>query len=149
MLESTDLLRENLMQLTIRFSGGKPSDFGSHDSEEILLSALDRFRHRLKQVYLYIENVNGPRGGIDKQCRCVLHLRRIPPVVVQDKDSCMNSLIHRVASRAVYALSQKADRQTKRVKQNRKARGQVIAIEAEAWDDKQLSAMSSDDVNPK
>jgi putative sigma-54 modulation protein len=113
-----------MMQPTIRFCGAKPADFANHDFEDVLLNALDRFRHRLKQVYLYLEDVNGPRGGIDKQCRCVLHLRRIPPVVIQDQDECMSSLVHRVASRAVYALSQKADRQKKRIKQNRKSRRQ-------------------------
>ena len=106
------------MQLTIRSSGGKRSDFGSHDYDEILLGALDRFRNRLKQVCLYIEDVNGPRGGADKQCRCVLHLRRMPPVVIQDKDESMQALIQRVANRASYALSQKVDRHAQRGKQN-------------------------------
>lgn len=98
------------MQLTLHFSGGKRSTFGKHDYEGILTHALERFAHRLKQVSLYVEDVNGPRGGIDKQCRCVLHLRRMPPVVIQDKDESMSSLIYRVANRAAYALSQKAER---------------------------------------
>lgn len=107
------------MLLSIRFSGGKRTDFGDHDYEEILSRALDRFRHRLKQVYLYIEDVNGPRGGVDKQCRCVLHLRRMAPIVIQDQDENLTALINRVANRASYALSQKADRKTRQVKQNR------------------------------
>ncbi len=119
------------MQLTMRFSGGKRSDFGDHDYEEVLLGSLERFGHRLKQVYLYIEDVNGPRGGIDKQCRCVLHLRRMPPVVVQDEDESMGALIQRVANRAAYALSQKVDRKSKRVKQNRTARKQPLVSVAE------------------
>lgn len=102
------------MQLTLRFSGGTRADFGNHDYEEILSSALARFSHRLKQAYLYVEDVNGPRGGIDKQCRCVLHLRRMPPVVIQDQDESMSSLIYRVANRASYALSQKLERSHQR-----------------------------------
>jgi hypothetical protein len=51
----------------------------------------------------------------------VLHLRRMPPVVIQDQDESMTSLIHRVANRASFVLSQKADRRTKRVRKNRKA----------------------------
>jgi hypothetical protein len=120
-----------MMQLTIRFSGGKRSDVGDQDYEQVLLSSLERFRHRLKHVYLYIEDVNGPRGGIDKQCRCVLHLRRMPPVVIRDEDANMNALIHRVAKRAAYAMSQKADRKTKRVKQNRSAPKQLPVSVAE------------------
>ena len=108
------------MQLNIRFSGGTRSDFGYHDYEEILASSLERFQHRLKQVYLYVEDINGPRGGIDKQCRCVLHLRRMPPIVIQDQDETMGALLYRVANRASYALSQRVDRTKKRSKQGRK-----------------------------
>lgn len=107
------------MQLTLHFSGGKRSTFGKHDYEGILTHALERFAHRLKQVSLYVEDVNGPRGGIDKQCRCVLHLRKMPPVVIQDQDESMSSLIYRVANRAAYALSQKAERIKSRKQRSR------------------------------
>jgi len=85
------------MNLTIRFSGGQPADFGHHDFEGILTNSLQRFAQRLKRVYLYIEDINGPRRGVDKQCRCVLHLRRLPPVVIRDQDESMFALIHRVS----------------------------------------------------
>lgn len=115
------------MQLTIRFSGGKRSDFGNHDLEGVVQTSLERFKNGLKQVYLYVEDVNGPRGGVDKQCRCVLHLRRMPPIVIQDQDEDMATLIYRVANRAAYALSQKTDRQNKRVLRNRSGRQQLLA----------------------
>lgn len=126
---------EKAMRLTVRFSGGKRSDFGNHDYEGVLSEALKRFKHRLKQVYLYVEDVNGPRGGIDKQCRCVLHLRRLPPIVIQDEDKSMPALLRRVADRATYALSQKVDRKTKRVKRDRKQRKQLLVAAADGWDD--------------
>ena len=119
------------MQFNIRFSGGKRTDFGDHDYENVLLSALDRFRHRLQQVQLYVEDVNGPRGGIDKQCRCVLHLRQMAPIVIQDQDENMIALIYRVANRASYALSQRAARKTKRSKQYRIASKQSLVAVAE------------------
>ncbi|MEQ8667646.1 MAG: hypothetical protein RIC12_00650 [Pirellulales bacterium] len=127
------------MQFTIRFSGGKRSDFGDYDYEDILSSALDRFRHRLKQVYLYLEDVNGPRGGVDKQCRCVLHLRRMPPVVIQDQDDNMNALIHRVANRASYAISQRADRKSKGAKHNRRPRKQPLFVVTENGEQQEIA----------
>lgn len=110
------------MQFTIRLSSSVRSDLGNHRFEEVLTRSLDRFRHRLKKVFVFIHDVNGPRGGVDKQCRCVLHLKRMPPVVIQDQDESVTSLIHRVANRASYALSEKVDRRNKRVLQNRRAR---------------------------
>lgn len=114
------------MQMAIRFSGGKRSDFGNHAYEEVLSNALDRFGHQLKKVTLYVQDINGPRGGVDKQARCVLHLRRMSPIVISDKDSSMSALLYRVANRASYALSQKTDRRAKRVKQNRTGRKQPL-----------------------
>ncbi|QGQ25642.1 hypothetical protein F1728_24470 [Gimesia benthica] len=102
------------MQINIHFSGGKRSDFGNHDFERVLAGSLERFERRLKSAHLYITDVNGPKGGIDKHCRCVLHLRRMSPIVIQDQDASMNALLYRVANRASYALTQKVDRRNKR-----------------------------------
>lgn len=110
------------MHVTIRFRGTKRPDLGNHDYEDVLKSALARFQHRLRQVYLYVEDVNGPRGGVDLQCRCVLHSRGIPPIVIEDKDASVEALVHRVASRAAYVLSQKVDRQ---VRQSTRGRSRV------------------------
>lgn len=115
------------MQINIRFSGGKRSDFGDHSLEAVVFSSLERFQHRLKQVYLYLEDVNGPRGGIDKQCRCVLHLRHLPPVVIQDQDEDATTLIYRVANRAAHALSRKTDRHNKRAVQGNSVRETSLA----------------------
>ena len=37
--------------------------------ERKLKLALDRFDHRLDRVQVHLEDVNGPRGGLDKHCR--------------------------------------------------------------------------------
>lgn len=102
------------MDMTIRFSGGNRTDFGYHKYEEVILGALERFKHLVRHVQVYIEDTNGPRGGVDKQCRCVLHLRQMPPIVIQDKHENVGALIHRLAERAAYSLSQKADRKKKK-----------------------------------
>lgn len=104
------------MQLTVHFSGAERHAFGQHEYEEIFSNSLHRFSHRLKRVCLYIEDTNGPRGGEDKQCRCVLHLRRMQPVVIRDQDNNLLSLLHRVANRATHALSRDADRRVKTLK---------------------------------
>ncbi len=110
------------MDISIRFSGCKRSDFPNQDFEDVLSSSLQRFRHRLKQIHFYLEDVNGPRGGVDKQCRCVLRLRRMAPIVIQDKDASTQSLLYRVANRAAHALSKQADRKVKRGRQIRRSR---------------------------
>lgn len=120
------------MNFAVRFGSGQRAGFGDHNIEDILTDSLERFAHRLKQVYLYIEDINGPRGGVDKQCRCVLHLRRMPPVVIQDQDESVRALIHRVANRAAYALSQQAGRKTRKTRRIRQRSARTTAFAGRA-----------------
>lgn len=96
------------MRVTIRFNGVHRG-IDLRDLETIMRTAIERVTYRVKQICLYIEDVNGPRGGLDKQCRCVVHLRRLPPVVIRDRDVDLYALVHRVADRAAQTLRRKKD----------------------------------------
>lgn len=102
------------MKFTLRFGGGSRAQVGNHEFENILANSLQRFAQRLEHVCLYIADTNGPRGGVDKHCRCVLHVRRMPPVVIRDQDEDTHAMVVRVANRAAFALSQKTKRRTRR-----------------------------------
>ena len=125
------------MEMTIGFAGGNRSEFGDFEYERIVARSvvarsLRRFRNKLKQVCLYFEDVNGPRGGIDKQCRCVLYLRNLPPVVINDRDESIRALVHRIADRASHTLSRIADRQVKRLRNSRRLSKQRFLLVADA-----------------
>jgi hypothetical protein len=49
--------------------------------DEALNAGLGPVRSYLEWVDLYLTDVNGPRGGPDKRCRVVAHLRTGPVVV--------------------------------------------------------------------
>ncbi len=49
-------------------------------------------------------------GGLDKHCRCVLHLRRMTPIIIRDHDQNIPAMIHRVADRASHALRRQASK---------------------------------------
>lgn len=49
--------------------------------DETLSAALEPVESCLEWVDLYVTDVNGPRGGPDKRCRVVVHLRTGPVVV--------------------------------------------------------------------
>jgi ribosome-associated translation inhibitor RaiA len=44
--------------------------------EKRLKFALGRFEPRIRQVCVDLEDINGPRGGVDKSCRIAVHLNR-------------------------------------------------------------------------
>lgn len=110
------------MQIQIRVNSCERSDLVSKTFEEFLATSIARFGHRLKHIRVSVEDVNGPRGGVDKHCRCVLHLRRRPPIVIRDRDESLIALVHRVTKRATHALSQAVDRMNRRGSRGRQSR---------------------------
>ncbi len=98
------------MNLTLNFNVCEATPALKREVSEVLGHALERFGSHVRHVMVSIQDVNGPRGGIDKQCRCVLHLKRRPPIVIQDCDESILSMLVRVANRAAYTLSQEIER---------------------------------------
>ena len=89
-------LRSNIPE----FRGEKILSFIEQNFER----SLERFRSRIQSVQLYLEDVNGPKGGVDKVCRCVLHLKKLSPVVIRDADESWSALVQRTANRAAHSV---------------------------------------------
>lgn len=66
--------------------------------------ALSRLASRIRRVEVRFVDVNGPRGGIDKRCRVLLHLDRGLPVLVEEKGSDLLALIDRAMDRVGRAV---------------------------------------------
>lgn len=58
----------------------------------------------------YFHDSNGEKGGIDKHFRVVIHLRRRPTLVIEDRDSDLAVLISRVLDRVGQAAHQQLAR---------------------------------------
>src|SRR5690242_19075577 len=67
---SSNFLSEITVRTKGRACGLKLRRFVNHR----LASSLGRFERRIRQAIVWLEDVNGPRGGIDKQCRIEVHL---------------------------------------------------------------------------
>jgi putative sigma-54 modulation protein len=57
------------MKIVVRFLGLPPSEALRGHTEREALFHLGRFGHDLSSVDIRIRDVNGPKGGADKQCR--------------------------------------------------------------------------------
>jgi ribosome-associated translation inhibitor RaiA len=57
------------MNIVVRFLGLEPSEMLREHCERQALFHLSRFGHDLRTVDIRIRDVNGPRGGVDKQCQ--------------------------------------------------------------------------------
>ena len=68
-------------------------------AERRLRFALGRFAGRIDRVLVQVCDTNGPRGGLDKQCRVRVRLRHGQEVLVGDVDEDWIVLIDRASAR--------------------------------------------------
>lgn len=71
--------------------------------------ALVRFRHRLVGVTVHLRDINGPRGGADKNCQILLH-GHDGTTVINDRGRQVAEVFKRSMHRALHALRRKSHR---------------------------------------
>jgi ribosomal subunit interface protein len=70
----------------------------AHTIERLRL-ALAHTRHRVRHVTVRLRDLNGPRGGVDKQCGIHVAIDGVGDVVAAEKDSDLYAAIARAAER--------------------------------------------------
>jgi len=99
------------MQLDIRGGSESACQDERRQVERRLLFALGRFARHLGRVQVWLGDVNGPRGGVDKTCRIVAHVRGVGQVVIEDADAVLPAAVARAAERAERAVARALERQ--------------------------------------
>ncbi len=108
------------MEIVLRLRSLTSEDGQLEAWATLLQKTLSRFQRKISKVALYMTDINGPRGGIDKECRCIVHFRKLPSLVIQDRHGDTGTLVHRVAARAVQAVASRLE--TKRERNQRPPR---------------------------
>ncbi|MDV6034876.1 MAG: hypothetical protein F9B45_33250 [Phycisphaera sp. RhM] len=98
------------MKLSIHIGDTETSRSFQQYVSELIQDSVARFGSKIRSVNVSLRDINGPKGGVDKQCRCVVHLKRMAPIVIDDSDENYPRLLNRVVERVAYTLSQKMDR---------------------------------------
>ena len=99
-----------VMKLEIRRQGVEVSDEVQAHIERRLLFALGRFSPRIQRVAVYLADLNGPKGGVDKRCRLVARLLRSGVVTVEDRGAELTALIDRASDRLARTVQRKLER---------------------------------------
>jgi putative sigma-54 modulation protein len=80
-------------------------------AERRLRFALTRADNCIQRIIVRLSDVNGPKGGNDKQCHVQVMLSGLPDVVVQDIEADLYFAIDRAANRAGRTVMRKLGRQ--------------------------------------
>jgi ribosome-associated translation inhibitor RaiA len=76
------------------------SDAVSEYASRRVRFALDRFNRAIERVRLRFVDINGPRGGDDKECQMLITLDRGQKVVITDTSNDLYGAVDSVVERA-------------------------------------------------
>ncbi|MCS7304441.1 MAG: HPF/RaiA family ribosome-associated protein [Thermoguttaceae bacterium] len=98
------------MQVFVSAKNFKVSETIREHIDRRLAFALDRFQREVERIDVSLADLNGPKGGLDKQCRMVAKLRSDGTVVIEDQDMDFFAVIDRAADRLGHAIQRVIER---------------------------------------
>ncbi|WP_040767430.1 HPF/RaiA family ribosome-associated protein [Novipirellula maiorica] len=85
--------------------------------ESRLQQSFQRLDRWVQKVSVCLDDINGPRGGVCKQCRLVVTLNGAETVVVTETGASVGASVSKAIRRAGYAMTKRVkSRQDRRVK---------------------------------
>ena len=81
-------------------------------AKRLLRFSLSRFKGAISRVKLMFNDVNGPKGGIDKRCRIMVKMKTAGQIVVENDGMDYIETLSICLDRLTRAIRRKIDRQT-------------------------------------
>jgi putative sigma-54 modulation protein len=72
--------------------------------------ALEQFNSWITHAQVHLEDVNGPRRGIDKQCRILVSIKGGKTIKIEDLDTDLIAAVNRAADRLGQVVGREIDR---------------------------------------
>lgn len=98
------------MQLQIHRQNIRLDQGQFEEIERRMMFALDQFDSWVVDATVYVEDVNGNKGGIDKSCRVLVNLRSGKTIKVEDIDAELMAAVARAADRLSNAVGREIER---------------------------------------
>jgi putative sigma-54 modulation protein len=101
---------EDTMKIVVRFLGLPLSEMLREHSERQTLFHLSRFGHDLSSVTIRIRDVNGPKGGVDKQCQVFATGPRLGYSTLQERSEDAYQAVDTAISRLARTVARGLER---------------------------------------
>jgi putative sigma-54 modulation protein len=98
------------MHLQIRSKNFRLQDHERQNMERRIQFALNRFDGRISSVTVGLADVNGPRGGTDKQCRLVVRSPNCGKITIEETHRNVSAAVALAAERAGRAVGRELKR---------------------------------------
>jgi putative sigma-54 modulation protein len=98
------------MELEIRGQNLHVSDRLHEQVERQMSFALGQFESWISGTTVQLEDVNGPKGGIDKQCRVLVNIKGGKTLKIEDVDTDITIAVNRAADRVGQVVSREVDK---------------------------------------
>jgi putative sigma-54 modulation protein len=98
------------MQIDLRTPSIEPTDTLRAYVTERVWAALGRFAPTIERVVVTLDDLNGPRGGVDKRCTARVLQVGAEPLVVAHTHEQLEGAVAQAARRAGRALARRRNR---------------------------------------
>jgi hypothetical protein len=85
---------------------------GIENTQSKVAAAFAKFGAQLKTVEVTVQDINGPRGGIDQECRVSVKLKKLNDLSVAVKDETLSKAIANCIGRASRSVSRQLERKS-------------------------------------
>ena len=102
------------MQIQIHDPDKRLSATAIQKTESRLVASFSKFGEYVKRIDLPVSDANGPRGGVDQQCRIGVQLKRMEDVNVVLVDESLSTSLSRAVKRAERAVDRRVQRKYQR-----------------------------------
>lgn len=87
------------MELELHVRGTEFLEALRNYAERRLRFSVRRLDHHIKRLRIYVEDLNGSRGGIDKRCRIIAQIAPSGNLVIEETDARIHEAVDRAADR--------------------------------------------------
>jgi putative sigma-54 modulation protein len=99
-----------MMPITVRVRNLEWSEELQQQIARTIEFAVDRHKQRIAGISVYLADLNGPRGGVDKLCQISAELRGTEAVMILERHTDLMAAVHQAARRLGYRIGQRVRR---------------------------------------